>query len=87
MIFPGAGVIMRPSVSRAAITPEIKSSERRSRRSGKDEKMARCSRHREGLSCDDWVAVSGLCPDEEESARFFFLKIVGVERQEKRLPS
>ncbi|KGM86191.1 hypothetical protein rosmuc_03887, partial [Roseovarius mucosus DSM 17069] len=24
-------------------------------------------------TCGDWVAVSGLCPSEEETARFLFL--------------
>jgi len=24
-------------------------------------------------TCGDWVAVSGLCPGEEETARFLFL--------------
>ena len=30
-------------------------------------------------TCGDWVAVSGLCPGEEETVRFFFLD--GTEAQ------
>lgn len=43
MTFSGVGVILRPSVDRAAIKTETENGERRLQRGGQDEEMARCS--------------------------------------------